>query len=89
MSRGAGVLRSGASLREAAAALGEAAPAPPNTASWEAANLFTVAAALVAAAARREETRGCHWREDFPEAGDEWLGHLLVSLDDVTWEPLR
>jgi L-aspartate oxidase len=52
----------------------------PNTASWEAANLLTVASALVAAATLRDETRGCHWREDFPLAADEWRGHLLARL---------
>jgi len=86
MSRGAGVLRSAASLRDAAGALAGAEPAPAGTASWEATNLYTVAAALLCAAARREETRGCHWREDFPDASDEWRGHLIVSLTDVTWE---
>ena len=41
-----------------------------------------MAAALVAAATRREETRGSHWREDFPERDDEhWLGHLDTVLD--------
>jgi L-aspartate oxidase len=87
MSRGAGVLRSAESLKEAAVAVAAAEPAPAGTAAWEAANLFTVAGALVAAAAKREETRGCHWREDFPETGDAWLGHLLVSLGGkVDWE---
>jgi L-aspartate oxidase len=85
MSRGAGVLRSAASLGRALVDGGRAAP---NTASWEATNLLTVAAALVVAAARRQETRGCHWREDFPEAADEWLGHLVVSLEGVRWEGL-
>ena len=37
--------------------------------------MVTVAAALVAAAARREETRGCHWREDFPDSDRACLGH--------------
>jgi len=85
MSRGAGVVRSAASL---AGALVDGGRAAPNTASWEVTNLQTVAAALVVAAARRQETRGCHWREDFPEAADGWLGHLLVSLDGVRWEGL-
>jgi L-aspartate oxidase len=40
----------------------------------------------VRAALTREETRGCHWREDFPAASDEWLGHVLVSLAGVEWE---
>jgi L-aspartate oxidase len=88
MSRGAGVLRSAESLKEAAVAVGAAEPAPAGTAAWEAANLFTVAGALVAAASKREETRGCHWREDFPEASDAWLGHLLVSFNGkAKWEP--
>src|SRR5437763_1039014 len=65
----------------------------PNTASWEATNLLTVATALVGAASRREETRGCHWREDFPSASPRWRGHLLAGLDGDgrptrTWEAL-
>jgi len=94
MSSGAGVLRSADSLGATAAtltALG-ARPAGANIGSWEAANLLTVASALVAAALRREETRGCHWREDFPEASDAWRGHLLTTLTEhsvltETWEP--
>jgi L-aspartate oxidase len=82
MTTGAGVLRSAASLAATTDALaGLAAPGDrANTASWEAANLLTVASALVAAATLREETRGCHWREDFPLAADEWCGHLLAHL---------
>jgi L-aspartate oxidase len=65
----------------------------PNTASWEATNLLTVASALVVAALRREETRGCHWREDFPAASPQWRGHLLAGIDPAgrlteSWEPL-
>jgi nicotinate-nucleotide pyrophosphorylase (carboxylating) len=40
-----------------------------------------VAAALVGAARAREETRGSHWRDDFPERDDDkWLGHLDTTL---------
>jgi L-aspartate oxidase len=95
MSRDAGVLRSAVSLRDAAdglARLGHAR-ARANTAGWEATNLLTVASALVAAAAVREETRGCHWREDFPEASDDWLGHLLATAAGgalvESWDPIR
>ncbi len=49
--------------------------------TWETANLLLVASALVAAAAQREETRGCHWREDFPERDDaHWRRHLITTL---------
>jgi L-aspartate oxidase len=96
MSAGAGVLRSAASLAgtgDALAALSRQRAAA-NTASWEAANLLTVASALVEAAVRRAETRGCHWREDFPDASAAWRGHLLAALDATgtlteTWEPRR
>jgi L-aspartate oxidase len=91
MTRGSGVLRSRLSLVDTAAALAELAEqrATPQVAAWEATNLVTVASTLVAAATRREETRGCHWREDFPEADDAWLGHLIAGLDTLTWDPLR
>ncbi len=84
MTTGAGVLRSAESLAAAGAELVRLsqapAPATPDTASWETTNLMTVATALLAAAGRREETRGCHWREDFAAAEDAWRGHLLASI---------
>ncbi|MFC4591306.1 L-aspartate oxidase [Sphaerisporangium corydalis] len=85
MSAGAGVLRSGRSLAEVAQGLLEARWTPvavePCTESWEATNLLTVATALASAAGAREETRGSHWREDFPDRNDAWwLGHLDVTL---------
>ncbi|MEU0659043.1 L-aspartate oxidase [Streptomyces lavendulocolor] len=90
MTAGAGVLRSAASLAEAADALdavhaealndaGKAAE--PGVESWETTNLLCVARVLVAAARRREETRGCHWREDRPDRDDAaWRRHLVVRL---------
>ncbi|MBX6384549.1 MAG: L-aspartate oxidase [Microbispora sp.] len=85
MSRGAGVLRSDRSLAEVARALFNARWTPvavePCTESWEATNLLTVASALVAAAALREETRGSHWREDHPERDDaRWRAHIDITL---------
>ncbi|WP_410814633.1 L-aspartate oxidase [Micromonospora sp. 067-2] len=82
MTRGAGVLRSAATLAETAGTLTElgAAGGRPRTADWEATNLLTVASTLVAAAYARGETRGCHWREDFPTADERWLGHLVGSI---------
>lgn len=82
MTRGAGVLRSAESLAATAATLAELGQGRgvPRTADWEATNLITVASALVAAAYTRRETRGCHWREDFPAADDRWLGHLVAGV---------
>ncbi len=84
MSRGVGVLRDEKGLHAAAeglVALVERDGGAPGTEAWETTNLLTVAAALVQAAARREETRGAHWRDDFPERDDEhWRGHLDTVL---------
>ncbi|MFB7610739.1 L-aspartate oxidase [Streptomyces gardneri] len=93
MTAGAGVLRSAGSLREAAEALDalhsdalaggsdDTKSAEPGVESWETTNLLCVARVLVAAARRREETRGCHWREDHPDRDDTaWRRHLVVRL---------
>ena len=84
MSADAGVIRDAAGLARAAGSLQKLAAqrsSDPRTESWEATNLLTVASALVAAASRRAETRGAHWREDCPERDDErWCGHLDVRL---------
>lgn len=92
MTSGAGVLRSADSLAATARALTGMVVTTdrPYTTSWEATNLLTLASALVVAATLREETRGSHWRSDFPLADDEWHGHLLarLSADGLTeeWE---
>ena len=92
MTAGAGVLRSADSLATAAAALvriGTQVSADeadefvePCVEAWEATNLHTVANALVAGARMRAETRGCHWREDYPETSPAWRGHLVTRLLD-------
>jgi L-aspartate oxidase len=64
-----------------ARSLGRGSGAVPGVAGWEATDLLTVASALTVAAAAREETRGCHWREDHPETSDAWRVHLDVRLD--------
>jgi L-aspartate oxidase len=85
MSAEVGVLRDAAGLARATAGLTALADSRGDDAaigSWEATNLVTVAAALVSAATRREETRGSHWREDFPTRDDVgWLGHLDTVLE--------
>ncbi|WP_086559036.1 L-aspartate oxidase [Streptomyces africanus] len=94
MTNGAGVLRSAESLtkaadqlqqlhtdaRDALAENGKTAEAGVDT--WEATNLLCVARVLVTAARLREETRGCHWREDRPERDDTtWRRHIVVRLN--------
>ncbi len=79
----AGVLRSGSGLEIAAEELRKIGDQPisrPELSAWEATNLHLLASALVACATARTETRGSHWREDYPESSDAWLGHLIVTL---------
>jgi L-aspartate oxidase len=84
MSRDVGVLRDATGLTAAAAGLAELAVRDggiPGTEAWETTNLLTVAGALVQAAAARQETRGAHWRDDYPDPDDRrWRGHLDTSL---------
>jgi len=94
MTEGAGVLRSADSLASAADqlhrlhtdardALDEnGKTAEPGVDTWEATNLLCVARVLVAAARLREETRGCHWREDHADRDDsDWRRHIVVRLN--------
>ena len=94
MTRGVGVLRSAVTMAEAAEGLAALAADPhsgavtgkgeaPQVETWEATNLHLVATALTAAARMREETRGCHWREDFPDRDDAaWQRHLISRQQD-------
>jgi L-aspartate oxidase len=91
MSLGAGVLRSDSSLAATAAtleALAARRDAQPRAEAWEATNLHQVATALTAAAARRQETRGSHWREDFPATDDErWRVRQVVRATAAGPDP--
>jgi L-aspartate oxidase len=85
MTERVGVLRSADSLALATKALEDLAASSGHvgTAAWETTNLVSISAALTAAATLREETRGSHWREDFPERDDAaFAGHFDVVLED-------
>jgi L-aspartate oxidase len=50
---------------------------------WKRFNLLTVARLIARAALRREESRGGHFREDFPARDDlHWQIHLVDKIDD-------
>ncbi len=92
-----GVLREAGGLASATAEL-EAIAArtspDPEQDAWETTNLLTISAALTAAAALREETRGSHWRDDHPERDDaRWAGHFDTVMTErgarTTFLPAR
>jgi L-aspartate oxidase len=50
--------------------------------AWRRLNLLTVARLMVRAALRREESRGGHFRQDFPRRDDlHWQVHLIDCID--------
>ena len=87
MGRLAGVERRAEGLREAADSSRSFAayvmPHQFNTVEgWELQNLLLTAACMVDAAFARNESRGVHFRSDFPEPDDEnWRRHLTIQID--------
>src|SRR2546425_8677638 len=85
MSEGAGIIRSGAGLERSVAAILELerglAIRPVSRRGVEARNLLFVGRLIVESALRRQESRGAHFREDFPrkEPGDRKSTRLNSS----------
>lgn len=85
MSEQVGVLRNAPGLGAALADLADLAgtEGEEGTAAWETTNLVSLSTALATAAMLREETRGSHWRDDFPDRDDvDFAGHYDVVLVD-------
>ena len=90
----AGIVRTGEELREGIAKLGDlkeragelAIPdASPGRRFEHALNLramLTAAEAVMRGALAREESRGAHHREDFPEESDGWQKNILCARDE-------
>ena len=86
MSKGAGVLRSSDSLLNTSADLTRyetRVSTLPCVEAWETTNLFQLAQAILKAALIRQETRGSHWREDFPNTSNEWRKRIIQRLDPI------
>ena len=89
MSKGASVVRSEKSLQETLATLEKLKNATTifaNLDAWETTNLYLLATAIVKSALERTESRGSHWREDFPESSEHWLKRIHQNLSSQgTW----
>jgi len=52
-------------------------------------NLLRQAKVSIYSAENREESRGAHAREDFPDRNDsDWMKHTLIWLNDIKGEPV-
>ncbi|WP_333811064.1 L-aspartate oxidase [Timonella senegalensis] len=93
MTAGAGVTRTRASLARTLETLGSirtdaAIPEPvqgdhftlPQAAEWEATNIHVVSLALASAALLRAESRGGHFRADYPEQDSDWLLRVVTRI---------
>jgi L-aspartate oxidase len=81
----AGLLRDGVGLRRAEAelaAMRETMPRGLTRRALEARNLHTVAEAMVQAALAREESRGAHYRTDFPKPA-EVARHSIIRRGEL------
>ena len=93
MWRQVGLFRDGATLRSALAVLEPAWRAADESVragtrldlrGWRAVNVVTVAWLIARAALRREESRGAHYRDDFPARDDiNWLRRLSDRRSDL------
>jgi L-aspartate oxidase len=75
-----GIIRSGKSLREAAGILAtwqSCLLEPSDRPSYELNNLVLCARLVTEAALLREESRGAHFRTDFPQTSPEWQKHIV------------
>jgi len=90
MWRGAGLFRTRGGLSEAVAELDRSYAetreamnrGTAHAEAWKRFNLLTVARLIARAALRREESRGGHFREDFPARDDlHWRVHLVDKID--------
>jgi aspartate oxidase len=81
MTNNVGVLRTDDSMGQALSEFANvSATNEPHTRSWETSNVLTVASLIATSARLREETRGSHWRDDFPERDDaHWLARITLQ----------
>ncbi len=96
MTNNVGVFRTEQSLKEAIDTLRELKKRSENSAlactdlrfnqelvqRWELDNLISVAMVISQAALARTESRGAHFRDDYPERNDQFNYHTLASMED-------
>ncbi|MFC2056551.1 L-aspartate oxidase [Chloroflexota bacterium] len=77
-----GILRNKESLTQAAAILAawqKSLPQPADRPSYELSNLILTGRLVTEAAILREESRGAHFRTDFPQSSPQWQHHIVLT----------
>jgi L-aspartate oxidase len=75
-----GIIRSGEGLTEAANILAtweRSLPQPTDRISYELSSQILCGRLMAEAALLREESRGAHFRTDFPQTSPEWQKHIV------------
>ena len=72
-------------LRPGSARETQASDAKTRHAFWELRNLVDAARAVIAAAAHRQESRGAHYRADFPDPDPSLDGQHSLRLSDGSY----
>jgi L-aspartate oxidase len=83
-----GIVRNESGLREAVERLGKIGDrltSEDSQHSWEGRSLHTVALLIARSALAREESRGAHFRTDFPAHNDEKLRKHSVAKNEAIW----
>jgi L-aspartate oxidase len=81
-----GIIRSGKSLTEAANVLAtweSLLPQPSDRPSYELNNMVLCARLVTEAALLRKESRGAHFRTDFPRTSPEWQRHIIFRKNAI------
>ncbi len=81
-----GIIRSGEGLEKAAntiASWGKGLKECSDRSSYELGNLVMTARLVAEAALIRKESRGAHFRTDYPQASPEWLKHIVLKQEGV------
>jgi L-aspartate oxidase len=82
-----GIVRTGQGMKRAIEKLTQLAPRvshPHTRRAWEAQNLQSVGLLVARSALTRQESRGAHYRTDYPTHNDaKFLKHTLISGESV------
>jgi L-aspartate oxidase len=74
------MVRNGEELEEAATIIAswqKGLKQPTDRSSYELSNMLLVGRLMAEAALIREESRGVHFRSDFPQPSSEWQRHII------------